>query len=433
MTDTRPSEPPFDPRWLDTMADVCRGLTASTPRIVDLFLERRLELRVTTVGNYLQAEECRSEGSAVRWRWPNRTTLHARTGTSPAALNDLLSHHTRRTVIPHSRPIHPAEIDPPRGWREWAARTIRLGPAGAHRVRFLAKRGVVIRPGQWIAVESPPLVRVERDGADPSALLAVCGHPLFADWLARLLEPAPNRRWHPVSGVEVPVLFRSGTAGILLHEAVGHLVESDLVVSRDSPLAGQLGSTITAASVSVADDPTRWDLPGAFSSDDEGVAAGIRQLVDRGRLVGWLSDRAGARTLGKPGGRGRRASWDRPPIARLSNLVATAGGTPPEALEKDLDRGLVVERLGGATVDPVSSRLVLRVERGWEVNNGRRRRPTAPFELTGNVLDVLAHIDSSVGSDSCADWRLGWCVKDGVPLATGSEAPSMLVHRLEVL
>ncbi len=433
MTETRPTEPPFDPRWLDTLADVCRNLTATTPQIVDLFLERSLELRVTTVGRHLQAEESRSEGSAVRWRFPSRTTLHARTGTSPAALDDLMSHHPRGVTVPRSRPIHPVEIDPPRGWRDWAATTIRQAPSGNHRIRFLARRGVVIRPGQWIAVESPPLVRVELDGNAPSALLAVWGHPLLADWLAQLFESPPDRRWRPGSGLQVPVLFRSGTAGVLLHEAVGHLVESDLVVSQSSPLAAQLGASVTAASITVTDDPTRWDLPGSFSSDDEGEPAAERQLVDRGRLVGWLSDRAGSLSLGTPGGRGRRASWDRPPIARLSNLIIAAGHNPPESLEQGLDQGLVVERLGGATVDPVSSRLVLRVERGWEIHNGRRRRPTQSFELTGSVLDVLAHIDPDLGADRCPDWRLGWCVKDGVPLATGSEAPTMLIHALEVL
>jgi predicted Zn-dependent protease len=76
---------------------------------------------------------------------------------------------------------------------------------------------------------------------------------------------------------------------------------------------------------------------------------------------------------------------------------------------------------------------VLRVERGWEIRRGKRRRPLLPFELTGDVLDILAHIDSRVGNDPTTDWRLGWCVKDGVPLATGSEAPTLIVHHLEVL
>jgi TldD protein len=297
----------------------------------------------------------------------------------------------------------------------------------------LARKAAVVRPGEWAAIESPPLVRVELDGAAPAALLAVWGHPLLADWLGRLTEPPPHKAWHPGSGTRPAVIFRSGSAGILLHEAVGHLVESDLVASGDSPLADQLGAAVTASTLNLADDPTRWDLPGAFTSDDEGVPAAPRRVLEGGRLVSWLSDRFGARALGGIAGRGRRASWDRPPIARLSNLVAEPGDASPDDLERELGRGLVVERLGGATVDPGSSRLVLRVERAWELSHGRRRRATAPFELTGGVLDVLAHIDPELGSERSPDWRLGWCVKDGVPLATGSEAPAMVVRGLEVL
>jgi predicted Zn-dependent protease len=113
--------------------------------------------------------------------------------------------------------------------------------------------------------------------------------------------------------------------------------------------------------------------------------------------------------------------------------VIAAGEVKAEELERDLSHGFVVTRIGGATVDPLSTRLVLRVERGWEIRHGRRRRPLAPFELTGGVLDVISHVEDQIGSDSKPDWRLGWCVKDGLPLPTGSEAPSMVLHHLEVL
>lgn len=433
MTPTAPAEPPFDPRWLELLADTCRSLTASTPRLQDLYLERRLELRVTSVAGAWQAEEIRSEGAAVRWRFPSRTALHARTGTSHSALEDLLSRHARRTAIPRARPIRPVEIDPPRQWREWAAELRTRVQAGHCTVRYIAKQAAVVRPDGWVAIRSPQLVRVEVDGEAPAALLAVWGHPLLAGWITDLLGPAPGRRWRPPSGLQTPVLLSSGTAGVLLHELIGHLAESDLVLAGDSPLAVLAGAQICSPSIEVADDPSREDLPGGFSCDDEGTPARRVELVRRGCLVGWICDRVGGRKLGADCGRGRRASWDRPPVARVSNLVVAAGETTPGEIEAGLAEGLVVTRLGGATVDPISGRVVLRVERGWEIRNGRRRRPCDPFELTGGALDVLAHLDPVVGSDPTPDWRLGWCVKDGISIPTGSEAPSLLAHRLEVL
>jgi hypothetical protein len=433
MMQAPPAEPPFDPRWLDLLAEVCGGLTVSTPRLQDLFMERRLELRISAVAGSWQAEEIRSDGAAARWRFPSRTALHARTGTSHTALEDLLSRHSRRTVVPRVRPIHPVEIDPPRQWREWAEEVRARATPGSCTIRFLARRAVVVRPERWTAIASPLLVRVELDGSAPAALLAVWRHPQLAAWLGDLFAPAPNRRWRPASGLQVPVLLSNGTAGVLLHELVGHLAESDLVLSGDSPLAQLAGASITAPPIRIVDDPCRGDLPGAFSCDDEGTVAAPLELVRGGQLVGWLCDRAGARRLGGAGGRGRRSSWDRPPVPRLSNLIVSAGDAEPDEIQRSLAEGLVVTRLGGATADPVTGRVVLRVERGWEVRHGRRRRAVEPFELTGGALDVLAHIEPVVGCDPVPDWRLGWCVKDGLSLPTGSESPSLLVHRLEVL
>ena len=433
MTSPLAAEPPFDPAWLDTLAGACRSLTAAMPRLQDLYLERRLELKTYALAGSCHAEESRSEGAAARWRYPSRTTLHARTGCSAPALEDLLSRHARRTVLPRSRPAAPVAIEPPPGWRDWAASTLARARSRHCTVRFLARRAVVVGPDRWAAVSCPPLVRVELEGEPPAALLAVWGHPRLEPWLSELFAPAPARRWRPEGGLKVPVLMGAGTAGVLLHELIGHLTESDLVLSGDSPLAALSGAAVTAVAIDVADDPCRSDLPGAFSCDDEGVAAAQLPLVRAGRLVGWLCDGAGALRLDAPDGRGRRASWARPPVPRLSNLIVAPGTTAPEDLQRGLREGLLVTRLGGATVDPLSGRIVLRVERGWELRQGRRRRPLEPFELTGGALDALAHIEPVVGSDPTPDWRLGWCVKDGVPLPTGSEAPTLLVHRLEVL
>jgi hypothetical protein len=424
---------PFDSRWLDDLANVCSMLARTNPHLVDLYLERRLELRAVSSGGSQWVEECWTEGAATRWRFPNRTAMTARSGVSPQDVSSVLGATGERVVLPTSRPVPPADIDPPRGWRKWACELAGRPSNGRTVVRFLSRQGVVVGPRRWATVESPPLLMVEIERINQTALLGVWDHPDLNRWLRELVTPPPARPWHPDSGLSVPVLFTSGAGGVLMHELVGHPVESDLVLSGDSPMVALEEAMVTAATIHITDDPSRADLPGAFSHDDEGLQAGPQTVVSGGRLVGWLCDRDGGERLGGPAGRGRRASWNGPPTSRMSNLVVTAGETPPESIESGLDRGLVVTRLGGATLDPVSNRLVLRVERGWEIHAGRRRRPLGTIELTGGALEVLAHLDPTVGSDPTPDWRLGWCVKNGVPLPTGSESPSLLAHRLEVL
>lgn len=426
-------EPPLDPRWLDLLAERCADLRGGGARFEDLYLEQRLEMRAVSTAGELQVETCRLEGGAARWRSPSRVALHARTGISTSAIGDLLARQADRVALPPARPLPSAELDPPRRWLEWAREVAsRLAPAPSV-VRYIARRAAVVRSDGWTPVSSPALVRVERGGDHPTALLAVWGHPQLRHWLASLLEPSPGKVWGPSPGTQLPVLFSGGTAGTLLHELIGHLAESDLVASAASPLAGLMGATITAPTLDIADDPTRSDLAGAFDHDDEGVVARPVALVVAGRLQGFLCDREGGRRLGLEPGRGRRPGWSKPPVTRQSNLVIAPGKYLPEELEGGLEHALVVTRIGGATVDPVSSRTVLRVEQGWEVRHGRRRRPLAPCELTGGALEILGRIDPRIGSDPTADWRLGWCVKDGVPLATGSEAPTLLVQSLEVL
>ena len=426
-------ETPLDSRWLQLLSERCVDLRGGGARFEDLYLEQRLEVRAVTSGKEIQMESCRLEGAAARWRSPSRTILHARTGLSTSAIGELLGRQADRVALPPSRPMPTPEIDPPRQWLEWAREvTCRLRPAPST-VRYLYRRAVVVRSDGWARAASPPLVRVERSGDQPTALLAVWGHPQLGHWLTELLEPSPAKPWEPSPGSQLPVLFTAGTAGTLMHELVGHMVESDLVVAAASPLTGMKGATITTSALDIIDDPTRIDLAGAFDHDDEGVEGRPVPLVVAGRLQRYLCDREGARRLGEDPGRGRRTGWNRPPITRQSNLVIAPGKYLPEELEGDLDHALVITRIGGATVDPVSSRTVLRVERGWEVRLGRRRRPLAPCELTGGALEILTRIDSRIGSDPTADWRLGWCIKDGLPLATGSEAPTLLVERLEVL
>ena len=434
MSATPSPEPPLDRRWLEMLAECCARVAGPRLRVEDLYLERALEVRVSASAVGPRVEMVRCDGAAARWRRDGRLITQAATGVGPRTLARRLADHPAGARLATARPLPPSELDPPRDLFDWARAVLdRLaGPSTV--VRYLERRAVVVRDGSWLQTGGPPLVQVEGAGEDGAGLLATWGHPRLERWLRCLGEAAPpGRCFSPEPGLQPPVLLTEGTAGVLLHELVGHLVEGDLAVSAASPLCGLAGALLTCPTLELADDPTRLDLPGGFTADDEGVPAAAMRVLAGGRLVGWLCDRDAAARLGMAPGRGRRSGWSRPPVARLSNRGDAAGTTSREALENGVGSGLVVTRLGGAVVDPVSRRAVLRVERGWELRHGRRRRPLARCELTGDVLDVLAHLDPAIGDDPTPEWRLGWCVKDGLPLPTGSEAPTVLVHRLEVL
>ena len=260
-------ETPLDPKWLQLLSERCSDLRGGGARFEDLYLEQRLEVRAVASDNDLQIESCRLEGAAARWRSPSRTVLHARTGLSTSAIGELLGRQADRVALPPSRPLPAPEIDPPRRWLEWAREVAcRLGPAPSV-IRYLSRRAAVVRSDGWARVASPPLVRVEQSGDRPTALLAVWGHPQLGHWLTELLEPPPVKPWEPSPGSQLPVLFTAGTAGILMHELVGHMAESDLVVAAASPLAGMKGATITTSTLDIIDDAIQMHGASGLSQD----------------------------------------------------------------------------------------------------------------------------------------------------------------------
>lgn len=426
-------EPAFDHRWLEALAQWCQRGHEADGGLVDLYLERRLELRLHVRRQARWVEECRSEGTAVRTRSPVRHEIVAATGSSPKIIAQLLSADLDTRELHLQRPLPPPDLDAPRGWRDTTEAWVNATSLDDATVLLLERRAAIIRPGEWREIHTPLLIRLETPVPSSSSLLGTWNHKCLDQWASQVTSCHPRRAWQPNSGEHLPVIFTSGTAGVLMHELVGHLLEGDVLCRGGSPLENAEASIVGPATLSVTDDPTRFDLPGAFTSDDEGVPAEPMQLLSGGVVCGALCDRFTGGALGKPPGRGRRASWNRPPIPRMSNLVLPAGTTDPQAFENDLRNGLVVTRLSGASVDPSSGRVALRVEEGWEVRHSRRRRALGPLTLGGNILDILRTIDPEFGDDPEPDWRLGWCLKAGLPLPTGSEAPTILVRSMEVV
>lgn len=429
----RTQEPAFDHRWLEALAQWCSRGQEADSGLVDLYLERRLELRFHVRRNARWIEECRTEGAAVRTRTENRHEIVAANGTSPKTIAQLLSGRLDTRDLHLSRPLPPPDLDAPRNWRDTVESWVDASALGDATVLILERRAAVIRPGQWREIHTPLLIRLETPTTGSSSLLATWKNKNLSQWAALINECPQRRVWRPGSGEQLPVIFTSGTAGVLMHELVGHLLEGDVLGNGGSPLEEAEEPIVGPPTLSVIDDPTRFDLPGAFTSDDEGVAAEPIPLLSGGVVCGALCDRFTASQLGRAPGRGRRAAWNQVPVPRMSNVVVPPGRTNPQSLENDMKNGLIVTRLSGASVDPLSGQVILRVDQGWEVRHGRRRRALAPFDLGGNVLGVLRSIEPDLGDDPTPDWRLGWCLKAGLPLPTGSEAPTILIHSMEVV
>lgn len=231
-------------------------------------------------------------------------------------------------------------------------------------------------------------------------------------------------------GGMMPVVLSSEAGGTMVHEAVGHGLEGDLVHAGVSIYAGKLGERVASPLVTVIDDATIPNARGSFSFDDEGVPAQRTVLVENGILKGYLYDRLSAMKAGAVStGNGRRESYHAKPIVRMTNTLIAPGSTPPEEVLKNANRGLFVRKMGGGQVNTVNGDFVFEVTEGYLIENGAVAEPVRGATLTGNGPEILKKV-AMVGSD--LGFGIGTCGKDGQGVPVSDAQPTLLIEEMTV-
>ena len=233
----------------------------------------------------------------------------------------------------------------------------------------------------------------------------------------------------PAPTGEMPVILEAQAGGTMIHEAIGHSLEADAVQKGISPVySGKIGSVVANEKITVYDDPTLAGRRGSFVYDDEGTRSESTVLVEKGVLKTYLYDRLTARKDGRPSnGHGRRESYSHKPIPRMSNTFIASGPDDPEKIIGSVKNGLLVRRMGGGQVNPVTGDFVFEVEEGYLLKDGKITTLVRGASLLGNGPRVLSSIDL-VGSDM--GWGVGTCGKggQGVPVSDGQ--PTLRIPKL---
>jgi TldD protein len=214
----------------------------------------------------------------------------------------------------------------------------------------------------------------------------------------------------------MPVVVSSKAGGTMIHEAIGHGLEADLVQQGLSVFSGKLGDQVASEIITVIDDATLAGKRGSFGFDDEGTTAQRTVLVENGILKSFLYDRLTAMKDMRPStGNGRRESYQSRPIPRMTNTFIAPGGSEPEEIVRSVAHGLLVEKMGGGQVNTVTGDFVFDVQEGYLIRNGQKSDLVRGATLTGNGPQILRSIDK-VGND--LGFSIGTCGKDaqGVPV-----------------
>jgi len=132
----------------------------------------------------------------------------------------------------------------------------------------------------------------------------------------------------------------------------------------------------------------------------------------------------------EPTGNGRRESYRHIPIPRMRNTFLAPGLETPEAILKDLDRGLLVKHMGGGQVDTVTGNFVFQVTEGYWVEQGVIQYPVKNATLTGCGPEVLMGL-TRIGAD-LHHFDIGTCGKDGQGVPVSDALPTILCPALIV-
>lgn len=231
-------------------------------------------------------------------------------------------------------------------------------------------------------------------------------------------------------GGRMPVIISASSGGTMVHEAIGHGLEADLVHQGLSVYKGKVGEQIASPLVFIIDDATLPNKRGSFRFDDEGITAQRTVLVEKGVLKGYMYDRLTAMKEGVTStGNGRRQSYKDRPIPRMSNTFIASGEEDPEKIIKSIDRGFFVRKMGGGQVNTVTGEFVFEVSEGHLIEEGQIGEPVRGATLIGNGPEVLKSIDR-VGND--IGFAIGTCGKDAQGVPVSDAMPTVRIPEMVV-
>jgi TldD protein len=226
------------------------------------------------------------------------------------------------------------------------------------------------------------------------------------------------------------VVLSAEAGGTMIHEAVGHGLEADLVYESLSVYKDKLNTKVANKKITVVDDATRPKMRGSFAFDDEGTPSQNTVLIENGILKNYMFDKTYAKVASLSStGNSRRESYRFAPIVRMSNTYILPGSDNPDDIIASVDEGLLVKHMGGGQVNPITGDFVFEVNEGYLIERGRVKNMVRGATLVGNGPKVLEEIDM-VGSDFGVE--VGTCGKgaQGVPVTDGEPTlriPSILV------
>jgi TldD protein len=236
----------------------------------------------------------------------------------------------------------------------------------------------------------------------------------------------------PAPAGKMEVVLGPGWPGILLHEAVGHGLESDFNRKQTSAFCGLIGQPVASPLCTVVDDGTIPDRRGSLNIDDEGEPTSRTVLIEDGILRAYMSDYLNAGlTKSERTGNGRRQSYKHMPLPRMTNTFMLAGPDSKDDIIRSVKRGLYAVQFGGGQVDITNGEFAFSASEAYMIEDGKVTAPVKGATLRGNGPEALKHV-TAVGNDLELDPGVGICGKEGQSVPVGVGIPTIKISEMTV-
>lgn len=213
-------------------------------------------------------------------------------------------------------------------------------------------------------------------------------------------------------GEKATVVLDPSLVGLISHEAIGHTVEADFVLSG-AVTKGKLGQQVASELVTLVDSGPSQINPNASGTvivDDEGVPTQKTVVIENGVLKSYLHSRKTASMFGvEPTGNARAYEFDDPPLIRMRNTYIQPGDAELDDMISDVDHGYYLKGAQGGQAD-ANAEFMFGVGEAYEIKNGKLGEVYRGVTISGQAFDVLKSVDA-VSKDFKWDMGAGYCGK----------------------
>ncbi len=210
-------------------------------------------------------------------------------------------------------------------------------------------------------------------------------------------------------GERAVVILDPSLVGLISHEAIGHTIEADFVLSG-AITKGKIGTRIASDLITLFDSGAEGSAGGTLLVDDEGVVTRKVIIIENGILKSYLHNRESAAEFGvEPTGNARAFEYSDEPIIRMRNTGIERGKQNLNDMIASVKQGYLLKGAKGGQAD-ANAEFMFAAQEAYQIIDGKIGALLRGVTISGQAFDVMKSVDA-VSNDFKWDMGAGYCGK----------------------